>query len=238
MFMKFKLPDTLTRSSHSLARFLREKGARACFPVFFIAVTVLFSCSESEEESHELDNWEERNWEYFTDVYTTADNEGEENGWKIIRNWSYEEDAATDTDDYIVVEVLEEGTGSGSPMYTDTVYVHYYGRLIPSDSYPDGYNFDGSYSGDFNRETALPSKFAVSALIDGFTTALLNMCIGDYWRVYVPWNLGYGTSTSGTIPGYSVLIFDIYLEAYYRVDEVVPLWKAKRSDLFDWEELR
>lgn len=211
-----------------------RKAVFMLLPAIVTAI-VITSCSESEEESHELDNWQERNEAYFRNVYEQAAAADDTTAWRIIRNWAYVEEAATDSDDYIVVEVLENGTGSGHPMYSDSVYVHYYGRLIPSDSYPDGYNFDGSYSGEFNRETALPTKLAVSALIDGFTTALLNMNIGDYWRVYVPYNLGYGTTTSSSIPAYSTLIFEIYLEAYYRVGVTVPIWKAKGWDdsLFD-----
>lgn len=188
------------------------------------------SCSESEEEDHELDNWEERNWAYFTDKYKTAAAADDTTAWRIIRNWSLNEEAANDSDDFIVVEVLENGTGSGCPMYSDSVYVHYYGKLIPSDSYPDGYNFDGSYEGEFSAETCLPSKFGVNSLIDGFITALLNMHIGDYWRVYMPYSLGYGTVASGSIPAYSTLIFDIYLEAYYRIGVTVPVWKAPYLD--------
>lgn len=204
--------------------------------VVITAVAAVTSCSESEEESHELDNWQERNEVYFRDVYEQAVAADDTTAWRLIRNWSYVEEAATDTDDYIVVEVLETGTGSGHPMYSDSVYVHYSGRLIPSDSYPDGYNFDSSYSGEFSTETALPTKFAVNALIDGFTTALLNMNIGDYWRVYVPYNLGYGTTTSNSIPGYSTLIFEIYLVAYYRVGVTVPVWKVKGLDDYFPEE--
>ena len=236
MYKKSKTAAAPAGTARPLTAAVRLGTAKWGIAVMILTATVaLSSCSESDEVSHELDNWEERNWTYFTDVYKTAASEGEENGWQIIRNWSYEEEAATDSDDYIVVEVLEEGTGSGVPMYSDTVYVHYSGRLIPSDSYPEGYIFDSSYDGELNVETALPSKFAVSALIDGFTTALLNMHIGDYWRVYVPYNLGYGTTDSGSIPGYSTLIFDIYLEAYYRVGTVVPVWKMPSAPDFDEE---
>lgn len=205
--------------------------------LLLLTAGALAACSESEEESHELDNWEARNWTYFTDKYTEAATaiESGDSTWKIIRNWSLEEEAANDSDDYIVVEVLEAGTGSGCPMYTDSAYVHYSGRLIPTDSYPNGYNFDSSYDGDLNIETAMPQLFAVSALIDGFITALLNMHIGDYWRVYIPYNLGYGTVDASSIPAYSTLIFDIYLEAYYRVGVTVPIWKAKEWAFDDAE---
>ena len=43
-------------------------------------------------------------------------------------------------------------------------------------------------------------------------TATMEMCVGDRWEVYVPYQLGYGVEGSGSIPGYSTLIFDWYLD--------------------------
>jgi FKBP-type peptidyl-prolyl cis-trans isomerase len=33
----------------------------------------------------------------------------------------------------------------------------------------------------------------------------------DTWRIYIPYTLGYGSATSGSIRGYSTLIFDVTL---------------------------
>lgn len=206
--------------------------------LLMLTIATLVACSENEEESHEFDNWEERNQTYFTDRYNEATSAiaAGDDSWMIIRAWSLQEAAATDNDDYIVVQVLEEGSGTESPLYTDSAYVHYSGRLIPTDSYANGYCFDSSYDGELNTETAMPQLFAVSALIDGFVTALLNMHIGDYWRVYIPYSLGYGTTDSSSIPAYSTLIFDIYLCSYYRVGTTVPIWKAREADITLGEE--
>ena len=35
---------------------------------------------------------------------------------------------------------------------------------------------------------------------------------GERWMLYVPWECGYGSSGSGSIPGYSVLGFDLQVE--------------------------
>jgi FKBP-type peptidyl-prolyl cis-trans isomerase FklB len=124
-----------------------------------------------------------------------------------------------DLNNYIIVHVLERGNStSGSPLYTDSVMVNYRGRLIPSATYTAGYLFDRSYSGAYNPQTMNPAKFAVSGLVDGFTTALLHMSVGDRWEVYIPYKLGYGTEKApkSEIPGYSTLIFDIGLAGYYR----------------------
>ena len=45
---------------------------------------------------------------------------------------------------------------------------------------------------------------------------------GDYWRIYIPSSLGYGDSGSGsTIPGHSVLIFDLTLIDFSPVGEAM-----------------
>ena len=54
--------------------------------------------------------------------------------------------------------------------------------------------------------------FAASEVITGWTTALLHMQEGEHWEVYVPYQLAYGESGRGDIPGHSVLIFDMRLE--------------------------
>jgi FKBP-type peptidyl-prolyl cis-trans isomerase FklB len=93
--------------------------------------------------------------------------------------------------------------------------------------------FDSSWSGDYNLKTMVPVVLSPSNCVDGFATALQNMHIGDRWQVTIPYQLGYGTSdysSSGStvmIPGYSNLIFDITLVAYYRAGAEIPSWKAK-----------
>jgi len=37
------------------------------------------------------------------------------------------------------------------------------------------------------------------------------MEVGDKWEVWIPWQLGYGSSASGTIPAYTTLVFEIEL---------------------------
>lgn len=199
-------------------------------------VGLLSSCSENDSDVEEYPNWKATNDKFFNNLYTTAkaDTAQGNQDWKIIRQWSLVESGATAPSDYIVVNVLEHGTGSGCPFYTDSVKVHYEGRLLPSTSYPDGYVFDKSFTGDFNPATVLPTTFAVSGTVDGFTTALMNMHIGDRWKVYIPYQLGYGNVDNGSIPAYSTLVFDITLVSYYRAGVDVPESKARKAG--EWIE--
>jgi len=57
------------------------------------------------------------------------------------------------------------------------------------------------------------------------------MHIGDRWKVYMPYQLAYGESGSSSIPGYSTLVFDMTLVAYYRAGTTLPDWSANKSFL-------
>lgn len=102
----------------------------------FLSIGILLSlfltaCSETEDAAGEFENWQERNETYFNDLYNRAKSGSSD--LKVFTKWSMNDAAATKADDHIVVQVLESGSGSGCPMYTDSVQVHYRGRLMPTD---------------------------------------------------------------------------------------------------------
>jgi FKBP-type peptidyl-prolyl cis-trans isomerase FklB len=57
---------------------------------------------------------------------------------------------------------------------------------------------------------------AINGVVTGFGTALMRMHRGDRWRVYIPYQLAYGSSARSSIPAYSTLIFDLQLEDFWR----------------------
>lgn len=194
-----------------------------------VTLIMVASCEEKKGEFFDqYKNWEARNASAFADTYSLAQANADGN-WKIIHNWSYNDSVQVAPTGNIIVHAIVNGTGSGCPLWTDSVRVHYEGRIIPTDSVPEGKIFDSSWKGTYNLATMSPAKFAVSGLIDGFSTALQNMHIGDRWKVYIPYTLGYGTNASGAIPAYSMLIFDITLVSYYRPGATVPTASAKPS---------
>ena len=95
-------------------------------------------------------------------------------------------------------EVLTTGTGA-IPTDTDRVRVHYHGTLI------DGTVFDSSV------ERGEPTTFGVTQVIAGWTEALQLMPVGSKWRLYVPYDLAYGSQDRGEIKPFSTLIFDVEL---------------------------
>lgn len=98
-------------------------------------------------------------------------------------------------------EVLTEGTGP-RPARTDTVLVHYEGRLV------DGTVFDSSY------RAGQPVAFPLDQVIPGWTEGVQLMTQGSKYRLTVPPALGYGAKgAGGVIPPNAVLVFDIELLA-------------------------
>lgn len=178
-------------------------------------------CSEEDTEEEEFANWQTRN-DAATDSWAAN------SAFKKILTYTKDQTTGIKNSDYIYVEVLETGNGTGSPLYSDTCRVAYRGRLIPTNNYPEGYVFDQNFKGDFSWGTCGATDFALtSSLRDGFATALQNMHVGDRWRVYSSYTLGYGASTSGSIPAYSNLIFEIALIDFWHPGEKKGIFKSR-----------
>ena len=193
--------------------------------VALFAAFVLASCSEEDDTVEEFPNWQARNDAFFNSLTDSVMNLLELNpartDWKRIKSWSKSDSIEGSNSDYIIVNVIEEGdAASATPLYTDTVTVHYLGRLLPSVSYPYGYVFDQSYYGNYYDDVSKPLQMAIgnsggNMLVDGFATALQHMRRGDHWMVYIPYQLGYGSQSQTGVPAYSTLIFDLRLVDFW-----------------------
>jgi FKBP-type peptidyl-prolyl cis-trans isomerase FklB len=96
-------------------------------------------------------------------------------------------------------KILKKGTGR-KPKETETVTVHYRGRLI------DGTEFDSSF------KRGEPATFPVNGVIRGWTEVLKLMPVGSTWEVYLPPELAYGEQGVGQVIGPNqTLIFEIEL---------------------------
>src|SRR5690606_13703487 len=103
------------------------------------------------------------------------------------------------TESGLQYEVMREGTGV-KPMLTDTITVHYKGQLM------DGNVFDSSY------ERGEPATFTLDRVIPGWQEGIQLMPEGAQYRIYIPYELGYGERGAGQdIPPYSPLISEVEL---------------------------
>lgn len=97
-------------------------------------------------------------------------------------------------------EVLSQSDQDNRPEPTQSVTVHYEGRLL------NGKVFDSSIKRD------RPATFPLNAVIAGWTEGLQLMSVGSNFRFFIPPDLGYGSRQVGSdIPPNSLLIFDVTL---------------------------
>jgi FKBP-type peptidyl-prolyl cis-trans isomerase len=100
---------------------------------------------------------------------------------------------------YVVLAPGDPSAPKAGP--NDHVTVQYRGTLL------DGKEFDSSYA------HGKPAVIRPSSTIAGWREALSLMSRGAKWRLYVPPELGYGTTPPPVIPTNSLLVFEIELLA-------------------------
>ena len=126
--------------------------------LLIVTPMVATSCTDNtDDEKQDLEfttNWKKRNVAYFDSVLTLARQKVAEaqaqygDDWQSHCEWrvflSYAKVAGGPSTDTICARVINTGTGTDSPLYTDSVKVNYMGHLIPTESYKDGRVFDHS----------------------------------------------------------------------------------------------
>lgn len=108
-------------------------------------------------------------------------------------------DSVKSTASGLLYKVIREGQGK-SPVDTNTVVVHYRGKLI------DGTVFDESYA------RGEPTEFKLNQVIKGWTEGLKLMKEGSKCELYIPSELAYGDrGAGGLIPPGAALVFEVEL---------------------------
>lgn len=135
---------------------------------------------------------------YFTQLEEKLAAEAKQEGEDFLKKNAQRPEIKT-TPSGLQYEVLEATIGQ-KPKATDTVRVHYEGTLV------DGTVFDSSY----RRGQSI--SFALNQVIKGWTEGLQLMSVGSKYKLYIPYQLGYGAQGAGAnIPPYAALIFTVEL---------------------------
>jgi len=109
------------------------------------------------------------------------------------------ESGAVKTESGIIIKTLTPGKGD-SPKPTDTVKVHYTGKLT------DGSVFDSSV------QRGQPAEFALSNVIRCWTEGLQKMKVGEKAQLVCPSEVAYGDQgRPPRIPGGATLVFEVEL---------------------------
>ena len=120
--------------------------------------------------------------------------------WKILNdNWYAKHNTDNGylrTESGLCYKVIHQGL-LRKPNSSSNITVKYSGTLI------NGLKFDSSDSYTTN----------LSNMIRGWIEGVSKMNVGGHYLFYIPADLGYGKTGKGTIPPYSVLIFDVTLIA-------------------------
>lgn len=175
-----------------------------------LLLAVLFASCEETKEVSKFENWRARNEAFMDSLQNVYDTKPDHGGLKVLV-------PMVDLDVKIFYKELIAKESGASPLFTESASVYYQGFYI------FGERFDGNFTGtEPNLDFDVPATFSVQSFynsplgkaVPGWADILQAMKVGERWKTYIPWQVAYGSggsSSPGTIPGYSTLIFDIQL---------------------------
>ena len=218
--------------------------ALVLFPLVGLVAGGLTSCSEKDDTWDPYYNWPARNTLWFQHVADTArtaiaqaraaygDAWEDHCQWRMYKSLQRSADVQGPLSDSICVRILQRGSGTFSPAYTDRVRLNFRGWTMPTEYVNERGEreqrqavFTQTYYGEYDPLTATPQLMQVNNTIEGYGTALQYMVAGDDWLVYIPAALAYQDQSQNAIPAYSTLLFRLSVVSVYEAGQTVPDWK-------------
>lgn len=174
--------------------------------ILLSSLTALFvACGGDDSDYEALVEWKKRNTDWLVEQQARKNSDGTPYYEMIVPNW--------DPSSFVLIHFFNERNTDPDllkPLYTSTVDVRYhlslYNGVACDSSTLLTENGPGVYRAQLNN------------LIDGWAAGVCEMNVGDSAEIIIPYALGYGSSSTGSIPAYSNLKFNIRLVDIYRYE--------------------
>ncbi|MFV0469393.1 MAG: FKBP-type peptidyl-prolyl cis-trans isomerase [Dysgonomonas sp.] len=198
------------------------KGKAYIYLFLFITLAVgMTSCFDDNATTIDTE-WKLLNEQAFNDLPTTTSTPAGE--YRVLSSQSNNGYVKWKPDSVITksdVDPIPAVTSTQKPLFTDTVVVRYEGWYFDKDGTKIIFeSTENPYYGSTTNPNKMSKTFTInnaSYVCDGWVTLLTNMTVGEEREVWIPWTLGYGSSsytssvTSLTIPAYTTLRYRIKL---------------------------
>lgn len=163
-------------------------------------IVLLCACNNDDKTTwDEYTDWRDVNAAWLAEMQSRTNDDGTPYYTTVVPDWN--------PGAYVLMHFFNDRSlteGKLSPLYNSTIAVRYQLHLY------DGTGVDSS---DNVTAYGIPGVYRtpLNATIQGWGIALPQMRCGDSAEVIVPYNVGYGASSSGAIKPYSTLRFNIRL---------------------------
>ena len=162
--------------------------------------SVFTSCLKDEDEkiADEYAEWREANTAWYNEQAARTEG-GSKYYTTVLAPW--------DPNAQVLIHWFNDTSKTKNnlkPKFTSMVDVKYFLRLY------DGTAIDSSYLSTSPADSLFRCRLS-SGVVEGWAIAIPKMHIGDSCRVIIPYNVGYGVSSTGDIKPFSTLQFDIKL---------------------------
>lgn len=173
-----------------------------------VLLALLFASCEETKEVSKYENWQPRNQAFLDSLQNVYDTKPDHGELKYFVPF-------TDPNMKIFYKEIDANTTGVRPVIPDAVSVFYRGKLYTGQKFDENFteenpglfdDFDNFWVNPINDEYP-----PYTIPITGWIETLQQMRVGERWIVYLPWQMGYGTGGNKSIPGYSVLVFDMQL---------------------------